>query len=124
MKKIDKSEIIDLHHILVKYSGGATGLRDEGLLESAIAAPFAEFDGIPLCDTLQRKAAKLCFSLVKNHPFVDGNKRIGILAMLVFLEVNGVVLNCTDNGLIKLGWDLASGVIGEDDVHDFIINNS
>ena len=124
MKKIEKSEIIDLHSILVKYSGGATGLRDEGLLESAISTPFAEFDGIPLCDTLQRKAAKLCFSLVKNHPFVDGNKRIGILAMLAFLEANGVVLNCTDNGLIKLGWDLASGVIGEADVYDFIINHS
>jgi death-on-curing protein len=72
MIKITKSEIIDLHNILLKYSGGASGLRDEGLLESALAAPFAEYDGIELFDTLERKAAKLCFSLVKNHCFVDG----------------------------------------------------
>ena len=124
MIKIIKEQVILLHDILIKHSGGASGLRDEGLLESSIAAPYAEFGGIPLCDTIQRKAAKLCFSLVKNHPFIDGNKRIGILTMLTLLELNAIPLNCNDTELIKLGWDLANGTINEDDVHDFIINHN
>ena len=71
MKKLTQEHILLLHQILVKYSGGADGIRDVGLLESAIQAPYAEFGGFALCDSLQRKAAKLCFGLVKNHPFVD-----------------------------------------------------
>jgi death-on-curing protein len=124
MKKINKEHILLLHQILIKYTGGADGVRDEGLLESAINTPFATFGGVALCNTIQSKAAKLCFGLVKNHPFVDGNKRIGILAMMSFLEENGIELECGDGELITLGLKLADGTIGEDAVLDFIINHS
>jgi len=124
MKKITKEHILLLHKILVKYSGGADGIRDEGLLESAINTPFASFGGVALCDSLQSKAAKLCFGLVKNHAFVDGNKRIGILAMLSFLEGNGIQLECNEEELIRLGLGLSDGTINEDEVLEFIIGHS
>ena len=123
MKRINKEHVLLLHQILVKYTGGASGVRDEGLLESAIETPFATFDRVPLCNTIQSKAAKLCFGLIKNHPFVDGNKRIGILAMLSFLEENGIRLECDDDELIKLGLGLADGTINESSVLDFIIGH-
>jgi len=124
MKKLTKQQIIILHEILVKYSGGAEGIRDMGLLESAIEAPFITFGSYSNYPTLQSKAARLGFGLVKNHPFVDGNKRIGVLAMISFLELNGVKLTCTDDELIKIGLGLADGSIDEKRLLDFIIDNS
>jgi len=124
MKMISKEHILLLHKILVKHTGGADGLRDDGLLESALAAPFVAFGGVEFCPTVQSKAARLCFGIVKNHPFVDGNKRIGVLAMLTFLEINDIFLNCDDNELIKLGLELADGAIEEDEVFDFIVKHS
>lgn len=124
MKKINKEHILLLHQILIKHTGGADGIRDEGLLESAIETPFATFGGSALCNTLQSKAAKLCFGLVKNHPFVDGNKRIGILAMLSFLENNGIRIKCDDSELIALGLSLADGTIDENAVLHFIIEHN
>ena len=124
MRKISKEHVLLLHQILVKYTGGSEGIRDEGLLESAIETPFASFGGVALCNTLQSKAAKLCFGLVNNHPFVDGNKRIGMLAMLSFLESNGIRLECTDSELITLGLSLADGTIDESAVLHFIIEHN
>ena len=124
MKKISKEHILLLHQILIQHTGGSDGIRDEGLLESAIETPFASFGGVALCNTLQSKAAKLCFGLVKNHPFVDGNKRIGVLAMLSFLEGNGIKIECTDDELIALGLGLADGSIDENAVLHFIIEHS
>lgn len=124
MKKINTHHILLLHHILIEYSGGSDGIRDKSLLESAVNAPFATFGGVALCNTIQSKAAKLCFGLIKNHPFIDGNKRIGILAMLSFLEDNGIKLKCNDKELVTLGLKLAEGTINETDVLNFIINHN
>lgn len=124
MKKISKEHILLLHQILIEQTGGADGVRDEALLESAIETPFATFGGIALCGTIQSKAAKLCFGLIKNHPFVDGNKRIGILAMLSFLESNGIWLECQDDELVALGLGLADGTMDENAVLHFIIEHS
>ncbi|MCL1859621.1 MAG: type II toxin-antitoxin system death-on-curing family toxin [Oscillospiraceae bacterium] len=124
MKKLTKQQIIILHEILVKYSGGTEGIRDMGLLESAIEAPFITFDGITNYPTLQSKAARLAYGLVRNHPFVDGNKRIGMLAMISFLELNGIKLICTDDELIKIGLELADNLIDEKTLLDFIIEHS
>lgn len=124
MKKLTKQHIIILHEILVKYSGGADGIRDMGLLESALEAPFISFDGVSNYPTIQSKAARLAFGLIKNHPFVDGNKRIGILAMISFLEVNGIKLACTDDELIKIGLELAEGAADEKMLLDFIVAHS
>jgi len=70
------------------------------------------------------KAAKLCYFLINNHPFTDGNKKIGVLAMLVFLEINGIKLNCTDADLIKLGFGIADGSINDEDLFRWILYNS
>ena len=124
MKKLSVQHIIMLHDVLIKETGGATGLRDEGLLESAVSTPFTTFDGNYLYPTTQQKGARLGFGLVKNHAFVDGNKRIGILAMITFLEINGIYLTYTDDELIDLGLALAEGSITEDQLLDWIINHS
>ncbi len=89
MKYPTKRSIIRLHTKVIEKTGGSAGLRDAGLLESAIAQPRMTFGGQQLYPTITDKAAALGFSLIKNHPFVDGNKRIGHLAMQFFLEANG-----------------------------------
>ena len=86
-------------------------MRDIGLLESALETPFQTFDGKDLYPALIQKAARLGYSLVSNHPFVDGNKRIGIHTMLVFLAVNGVEIECTQKELIDIGISLADGTM-------------
>jgi len=89
MRYLSLSEVIELHRRIMDQSGGASGLRDLGGLESAIAQPRMTFGGQDLYPTLIEKAGALCFSLVQNHPFVDGNKRLGHAAMEVFLILNG-----------------------------------
>lgn len=88
-------ELLALHEMVLAQSGGAAGIRDQNLLESALAQPAMTFDGVDLYPTLQTKAAALGFSLVKNHPFVDGNKRIGHAAMETFLVLNGHEIEAT-----------------------------
>ncbi|MCK9480009.1 MAG: type II toxin-antitoxin system death-on-curing family toxin [Firmicutes bacterium] len=124
MKKLTRQQVIILHEILIKFSGGAGGVRDVGLLDSALEAPFTTFSSFSNYPTIQSKAARLAFGLIKNHPFVDGNKRIGILTMVSFLEVNGIKLFCTDAELIDLGIRLADGSLGEKALLDFIIEHS
>ena len=90
MIRLSKPQILLLHEQLIAETGGSSGLRDEGMLDSALNAPFQTFGGEDVYPSLQQKAARLCFGLVKNHPFLDGNKRIGAHVMLVFLALNGV----------------------------------
>lgn len=113
MKKLNREQIIKLHEMLLKETGGVPGIRDISLLESAINSPFQTFDKVSLYPTLERKAARLGYGIVKNHPFLDGNKRIGLLAMLTFLEINGIKLDYTDEELIKIGLALADGTFSE-----------
>lgn len=124
MKKLNKEQILKIHSILINQTGGSSGVRDEGLLESALNAPFQTFDGEYIYKTIQSKAAKLGYFLIKNHPFVDGNKRIGILVMMTFLEINGVKINCTDKELIQLGFGLADGSKSDVDLLNWIIAHS
>lgn len=86
MKKLSKNQIIYLHSMTVKKTGGLDGIRDEGLLDSALNSPFQCFSGEELYPSIQSKAARLGFSIIKNHPFLDGNKRIGVLANDGFLR--------------------------------------
>ena len=88
MRALSLSEVIKLHEYVLEQSGGITGIRDLGALESAVAQPYMTFRGVDLYQTIQEKAATLCFSLVTNHPFVDGNKRVGHAAMETFLVLN------------------------------------
>lgn len=109
MKTLSKRQILLLHQQLIAETGGSAGLRDEGLLESALAAPFQSFSGVDVYPSVQQKAARLGYGLVKNHPFVDGNKRIGAHAMLVFLALNGIVLEHSQEELVDIILRVASG---------------
>ena len=111
MIKLTKEQVISIHSSLIEATGGTDGVRDIGLLESALETPFQTFDGKDLYPALIQKAARLGYSLVSNHPYVDGNKRIGIHTMLVFLAVNGVEIECTQKELIDIGLSLADGTM-------------
>ncbi len=110
--------------MLLSQTGGLEGIRDENLLESAVNAPFQTFGGEYIYKTTEAKAARLGFSLIKNHPFVDGNKRIGILVMITFLELNSISLTYTDDELIALGLGLADGSIDDKMLLDWIISHN
>jgi len=99
MNMLEKKLLLLMHQQLIDAYGGSHGLRDEGLLESAIAMPFMTFFGEDLYPTLEAKAAQLCFGLVKNHPFIDGNKRIGAHAMLTLLRMNGYDVDLSNEEL-------------------------
>lgn len=109
MKKLTKNQILMLHKDLIASTGGFEGIRDEDLLESALNAPFQGYDDIDMYPSIQQKAARLGYGLIKNHPFVDGNKRIGTHAMLVFLALNGIELQYTQKELSDLILAVASG---------------
>lgn len=107
MIKFSKEKVMLLHRLLIEETGGEDGIRDVGLLESALEAPYMTFDGKDLFPTKEEKAARLCAGLISNHAFVDGNKRIGVYVLLTFLEVNGISLEATDEELIEIGLSLA-----------------
>ena len=124
IKRIRTDEIISLHRKLICQSGGLDGIRDDKLLDQSANSPYHTFGGQHLYPTVQAMAAHLAFSLIKNHPFLDGNKRIGIFAMMVFLKINGIPLSCTDKELETLGWGLADGSINEQELIEWIIAHS
>lgn len=109
MKLISKQQILKLHEMLIAQSGGSPEIRDDGLLDSALNTPFQSFDDTELYPSLLEKAARLGYGLIKNHPFVDGNKRIGTHAMLVFLAINNAELSYSDDELIHLILGIAAG---------------
>jgi death-on-curing protein len=102
-------EVLALHSGSIARFGGDPGIKDIGLLESALAMPQASFDGVDLHETLSEKAAAYLFHVVKNHAFVDGNKRTGLAVALVFLELNGFRWEASDSDLIALTLSVASG---------------
>lgn len=123
MKALSKRQILMLHQQLVEQTGGSDGIRDEGLLDSALSAPFQGFDSADLYPSLQQKAARLCFGLVKNHPFVDGNKRIGAHAMLVFLALNGVELSYMQEELSNIILQIAASEKDDSDLLEWLVRH-
>lgn len=109
MIKFSKEKVLLLHQIMAEATGGDVGVRDEALLESAIENIYLTFDGVELYPSKEEKAARLGYSLISNHAFVDGNKRIGMYIMLSFLELNGIKINANDNDVYSLGMSVANG---------------
>ena len=109
MIKFDKEKVLLLQQLVIESSGGSAGVRDFGLLDSAIESAYQTFSGQELYPTKEEKGARLGYNLVSNHAFVDGNKRIGLLVMLFFLAINGINLKYTDEELIFIGLSLADG---------------
>lgn len=102
-------EVLELHRKILEQSGGAAGIRDIGLLESAIAQPRMTFGGEDLYPSLLEKAAALGFSIIINHPFVDGNKRTGHAATEAFLVLNGLEINASVDEQERVVLAIASG---------------
>ena len=109
-------EIISIHEKLVEATGGSNGLRDKGLLESAVYSAEASFGDLEMYPTIEEKAARLAYSLISNHAFVDGNKRIGVFVMLMTLKLNHIKLAYTQDELSGLGLDTASGKAEYEDI--------
>ena len=104
MKRLSLKTIVAMHSELIAQTGGLDGVSDANMLDASVNSPFNTFGGQYLYPTIQAMAAHLAFSLIKNHPFLDGNKRIGILAMLVFLEMNGLPVTCTIDEADLIEW--------------------
>ena len=109
MIRFSKAKILLLHQIMAQATGGSVGVRDEGLLESALETAFSGFGGVNFYPSKEEKGARLGYSLISNHAFVDGNKRIGMYIMLTFLEVNGIRLDCTNEDVVHAGLSVADG---------------
>ena len=120
MKILTVKNLKFLHNSLIKNFGGTSGIRDVGALESAIKSPFQTFDGEELYKNIFEKAAHLGFGILKNHPFLDGNKRCALHSMLVFLLANDVKLSYDDSEVVKLIYNIASGKMGECELLEWV----
>jgi len=116
MIRFSKEKVELLHKYIAQETGGSVGVRDEGLLESALKGAFATFDGVELYPSKEEKAARLGFSLISDHAFVDGNKRIGMYVMLTFLEVNGIRISATNEEVADVGLRVAAGEMGYEEL--------
>ena len=116
-----KEKVLLLHQYIAAETGGSVGVRDEGLLESALQSAFATFGGRELYPSKVEKAARIGASLVANHAFLDGNKRIGMYVMLTFLETNGIRVSCTDEDLVQAALALASGTMSYEGLRDWLL---
>ena len=123
MKILSKEQILMLHRQLIEETGGSFGIRDEGMLDSAIQNPFQTFGGTELYPSIQAKAAQLCFGLVKNHAMVDGNKRLGAHVMLVFLALNGCELSYSMKELEDIILTVASKGTSSDEILTWILDH-
>ena len=123
MKRLTKEQILKLHSQLIIQFGGSDGVRDYNLLESAIESPFQSFGGEELYPTIQAKAARLGYGLIKNHCMLDGNKRIGAHAMLVFLAVNGIEMKYTQKELYETILAIADGSMGYEELLKWVLEH-
>ena len=109
MKILTKEQIKRLHKHMTSATGGVCGLRDESALDSALNAAFHGFGDTEFFPTIASKIARLTYGIIVNHPFVDGNKRIGTYVMLVLLELNHIDADFTDSDIIRIGLEIAAG---------------
>ena len=123
MIKFDKEKVLLLQQLVIESSGGSAGVRDFGLLDSAIESAYQTFGGKELYPTKEEKGARLGYSLISNHAFVDGNKRIGMYVLLTFLETNGIKLRPTNDEVARVGLAVAAGDMKYEDLLDWIIEN-
>jgi death-on-curing family protein len=116
-------QVVKIHRSLIEKTGGMDGIRDAQLLDSALKTPFQTFGGNNLYPNILDKASQLCYSLIENHPFIDGNKRIGVHLMLLFLKLNNIEVNYSQQELIDFGLDIASGKMSKNDIKGWIIEH-
>ncbi len=117
---LQKEQIKALHLRLTRKTGGSAGVRDEGMLDAALHAPFAEVFGVKRYPGIEQACAALAYFLASDHPFIDGNKRIAILAMLTTLQLNGIKLRIPEQELVTFGLNLAQNRLSVEQITDFI----
>ena len=123
MIRFSKEKVLLLHKILAEATGGAVGVRDEALLDSALEAAYAGFGEKEFYPTKEEKGARLGYALISNHAFVDGNKRIGVYVMLSFLEMNGIRIECTDDELVRVGLSVADGSMQYEELLQWVLDH-
>lgn len=123
MIKFSKEKVLLLHQLITQETGGSNEIRDFDLLDSALESVYATFDGVELYPTKEEKGARLGFTLISNHAFVDGNKRIGMYVMLTFLAVNGIEIECSNEDVIEVGLGVASGNMDYDELLKWVVEH-
>jgi len=123
MKKLDPVKVLYLHSLMCNATGGPSGLRDRAALESAIYHAYASFEGKDLYPTIEEKGARQAYGIIRNHPFIDGNKRTGLFVMLVFLELNNIKLNFMQSELVELAIGTAEGKIDAGQITKWILKH-
>jgi death-on-curing protein len=123
MIRFSRDKVLLLHQLLAEATGGSVGVRDQGLLDSALEGAFAGFGDQEFYPTKEEKGARLGYTLISNHAFVDGNKRIGLYVMLSFLEMNGIRIQCTDAELVHVGLSIADGKMGYEDLYNWVLEH-
>ena len=121
MIRFSREKVLLLHQLLAEATGGSIGVRDQGLLDSALEGAFAGFGNQEFYPTKEEKGARLGYTLISNHAFVDGNKRIGIYVMLSFLEMNGIRISCTDEELVQVGLSVADGKMRYEELYSWVL---
>ena len=120
MIKFSKDKVLLLHKLIAEETGGSIGVRDEALLESALEGALDGFGEREFYPTKEEKGARLGYTLISNHAFVDGNKRIGMYVMLTFLEVNGLRVECTNEEVAEVGFAVAAGTMDYDNLLEWV----
>ena len=123
MRYLTVGEVLGVYNRVIKQSGGGVGIRDLGALESAVAQPRMTFNGEELYRTIVEKASALGFSLIQNHPFIDGNKRAGHAAMEIFLMLNGFEISASVDEQVEIILGVASGKMSREVFTDWLQNH-
>ena len=123
MIRFSKEKVKLLHQLLAEATGGSIGVRDEGLLDSALESAFSGFGDREFYPTKEEKGARIGYALITNHAFVDGNKRIGTYIMLAFLEMNGIRIRCTDEELVHVGLSVADGSMKYEELLQWVLDH-
>ena len=124
MIKFSKDKVLLLHQLITEETGGDNGVRDFGLLDSALESVYQTFDGAELYPSKEEKGARLGYTLISNHAFVDGNKRIGMYVMLAFLLVNGIRIHPTNEEVARVGLAVAAGEMPYEDLLAWVKENA
>lgn len=123
IRLLSVNEIMVLHRKLIEQTGGGYGVRDQGLIESAVNRASVTFDGQDLYRSDQDKIAAITYGIINNHGFIDGNKRLGIAAMLLLARLNGIQLEYSQSELVSLGLNIADGKLDETGIVDWLANH-
>lgn len=124
IKYLTTEDVLLLHHLSIEKSGGSHGLRDAGLLDSAVQRPRASFAGVDLYPTIFAKSGALCHSIIKNHAFVDGNKRTSLLSAMTMLELNGYRFECEQNELVAFGLKIDNENVAAEEISRWLKSHS